>query len=67
MKRALLYTVAVLLLLVFAYAVWPTPYRYVVSDGDDILRINRLTHQTYVYGGTNWVYVHDESTYFTSD
>src|SRR5690348_3240443 len=50
MAKRLSIVTALIAAVLFAWAVWPTPYRY-ERERSDLLRINRLTGKTWEYIG----------------
>jgi hypothetical protein len=58
LRRLLPWALAAALALVFAGYVWPTPYRYVVADGErseTTARVNRFTGETWMIYQGAWV------------
>lgn len=57
-RRAILSTVATLVVLAFAYFVWPTPYRYMTWSAEGItwpVRVSRRTGRAELLSRVGWL------------
>jgi hypothetical protein len=52
--RRLLAAAAVLAILVLAYAVWPTPYRYIGMYDHGLVRMNRFSGRAAILTDSGW-------------
>lgn len=53
-QRLIVKIVIVLAALLFAYAVWPSPYHYTHAGSEQLIRIHRLTGSADILRGDGW-------------
>jgi hypothetical protein len=54
-KTAVFAIVSFCLVALFAFAVWPTPYRYFSSPNGRVVRVDRFTQTAEVLSDTGWM------------